>query len=380
MVAKKRFGLVLLSAALLGLTACSGSGSKPKPEPLPDMVPLVRASVAWNNPVGPVPSHFRIGMQQNRLAVASENGTVAVIDARSGKDVWRTKLNAEIRAGAGYDGHMAAVVTAANELTALVNGETAWKRRLDTAVFTPPLVAGQRIFVLGADQSISAFDGNTGSRLWSQPQNNAEPLILKQAGVLLAFDDTLVVGVPGRLLGLNPNNGTPKWDVPITRWNANRGSSDIERLIDMVGPAHRVGLNSLCVRAYQVGVGCVDVAARSIKWSQVSYGLTGLHGDANAVIATERDGVVHAWKRDSGDKLWTQTQLKYRDLGAPLVAGRTVAIGDGLGFVHLLSREDGSLLSRLPTDGSPITAPLVLSENLLIAATRSGNVFAWRPQ
>lgn len=379
MVAKKRFGLVLLSAALLGLTACSGSGSKPKPEPLPEMVPLIRASVAWNNAVGPVASHLRMSLQQHRLAVASENGTIAVIDARSGKDVWRTKLNADIRAGAGYDGHMAAVVTVGNELTAVVNGETVWKRRLDTTVFTPPLVAGQRVFVLGADQSVSAFDGNTGARLWTQTSNSSEPLVLKQAGVLFGFDDTLVAGLPGRLQGLNPNSGTPKWEIPITRWNANRGSSDIERLIDIVGPAHRIGSN-VCLRAYQVGVGCVDIAAQSIKWSHISSGLTGLHGDATTVVASERDGTVTAWKRDSGEKIWSQPQLKHRELGTPLLVGRSIAVGDGLGFVHLLSREDGSPLSRLPTDGSPIAAPLSLSDNLLIAVTRNGNLFAWRPQ
>lgn len=376
---KKRVRWVLFGAALLGLAACSSSGSKPKPEPLPDMVPLIRASVAWSNTAGPVPSHMRMNLQQNRLALASETGMVTVLDAPSGKDVWRLKLPTEIRAGVGYDGHMVAVVTANNDLIAMVNGEAVWKRRLDTTVFTPPLVAGQRVFILGADQSVTAFDGNTGSRLWAQTQNNTEALVLKQAGVLLGFDDTLVAGLPGRLIGLNPSSGTPKWEVPITRWNANRGGSDIERLIDIVGPAHRIDSN-LCLRAYQVGVGCVDVNSRSIKWSHVSSGLTGLHGNINTVVASERDGTVQTWKRDSGEKLWTQTQLKYRDLGAPLIAGRTVAVGDGLGFVHLLSRDDGSLLSRLPTDGSPIAAPLVLSDNLLIAVTRNGNVFAWRPQ
>jgi outer membrane protein assembly factor BamB len=302
-----------------------------------------------------------------------------VIDAQTGKDVWRTRLHTDIRAGAGYDGHMAAVVTVSNELTALVNAEAVWKRRLDTTVFTPPLVAGQRVFVLGADQSISAFDGNTGSRLWTQPQNNNESLVLKQAGVLIGFDDTLIVGLPGRLLGLNPNNGSPKWEIPITRSNASRGSSEIERLIDILGPAHRQGFD-LCLRAYQVGVTCVDLTTKRVRWSHASTGLTGVHGDANTVVTAEQDGTLQAWNRRSGDKLWTQAQLKHRELGTPLVAGGTVAVGDGLGFVHLLAREDGSLLSRLPTDGTPIAIPPVLSDNLLIAVTRNGNLFAWRPQ
>jgi outer membrane protein assembly factor BamB len=129
-----------------------------------------------------------------------------------------------------------------------------------------------------------------------------------------------------------------------------------------------------------VGVGCVDPSRRTIQWSHLSSGLHGLHGDASVLISTERDGTVIAWKRDTGEKLWSQTQLQRRDMGAPLLAGRTIAVGDGQGTVHLLSREDGSALARLPTDGSALSVPLVLIDNLLLAVTRSGNVFAWRPQ
>jgi hypothetical protein len=36
---------------------------------------------------------------------------------------------------------------------------------------------------------------------------------------------------------------------------------------------------------------------------------------------------------------------------------RRQVIGDATGFIHLLSREDGSLLNRLNTDGTPTYAP-----------------------
>jgi outer membrane protein assembly factor BamB len=61
-------------------------------------------------------------------------------------------------------------------------------------------VAGNRVFVLAADRSVSAFDGQSGRRLWSQ-QRPGEPLVLRQSGVLLAVGDTLVAGQGGRLVG-----------------------------------------------------------------------------------------------------------------------------------------------------------------------------------
>ena len=42
-----------------------------------------------------------------------------------------------------------------------------------------------------------------------------EPLVLRQSGVLLAVEDTLVAGLSGRLVGLNPLNGTLRWEAPI---------------------------------------------------------------------------------------------------------------------------------------------------------------------
>ena len=76
----------------------------------------------------------------------------------------------------------------------------------------------------------------------------------QQPGVLLAVGDTLVAGMGARLSGLNPGNGQPRWEVPVA---SARGVNEIERLIDLVGPAARVQ-GTVCVRAFQSAVGCVD--------------------------------------------------------------------------------------------------------------------------
>ncbi len=60
--------------------------------------------------------------------------------------------------------------------------------------------------------------------------------------------------------------------------------------------------------------------------------------------------------------------------------GRTVAIGDAFGYVHLLSREDGSLRQRLSTDGSAIAAAPVLAGNTLVVVTRNGGVHGFIPE
>jgi hypothetical protein len=57
-----------------------------------------------------------------------------------------------------------------------------------------------------------------------------------------------------------------------------------------------------------------------------------------------------------------------------------VIFGDVEGWLHFLSHDKGETLLRLRTDGSPIVAPLVRSQITVLAVTRKGGVFAFRPE
>lgn len=357
------------------LSGCFGGVPKPQPAELQPVVALVSASQSWNTRIGPVNFPLQAGVSGNSVAVASGDGSVALLDAGTGKDIWRAALNTAISAGVGSDGKVVAVVTKANEVVALQEGRELWRQKLGAQAFTAPLVAGARVFVLAADRSVSAFDGQTGRKLWTQQRPN-EPLVLRQSGVMLAVGDTLVVGLSGRLVGLNPGSGSVQWEAPIA---SPRGINDVERLVDLVGSVSRVG-DTVCARAFQASVGCVNAARGSLLWTKSASGAQGIDGDDRLLFGTESDGTVMAWRRSDGERAWSTDRLRYRGLTAPLVAGRSIVIGDSTGFVHLLSREDGSLLNRLTTDGSALSASPVLAGNTLIAVTYNGGVFGFKPE
>ena len=365
----------IVGLAALWLSGCSFSAKKPEPTPLPSVVALMGTQLAWTAQVGPGPAHAAPHVVGSRVFLAGAGGTVAAIDAETGRDIWRAALGTPLATGVGADGETAAVVTQANALVAVANGQERWRVQLPAKVLTAPLVAGGRVFVVTADRTVLAFDGGNGARLWSQPRPG-EPLVLNQAGVLLAVGDTLVAGLSGRLTGLNPQNGSVRWEAPIA---TPRGTNEVERLVDLVGPVSRVG-DSVCARAYSAAVGCVDASRGGVVWSQAAQGSVGVAGDDRLVFGTESDGRVRAWQRASGEAAWSTDRLKYRSLSAPLAVGRVVALGENTGTVHLLSREDGSELTRLSTDGSAIVGGPVLAGQVLLVQTRNGGVFAWRPQ
>lgn len=351
-----------------------GGAEKPKPAELQPVSGVIAARQAWVARVGPVTYPLQVSVSGAEVFVAGGEGQVAAIDTRTGRDLWRVAVG-PIAAGVGSDGKLAAVVTKSNDVVALQEGREVWRQKLFAEVYTAPLVAGGRVFVLAADRSVNAFDGQTGRKLWTQQRPN-EPLVLKQSGVILAVGDTLVVGLAGRLAGLNPVSGAVRWEVPIA---SPRGINDVERLVDLVGRVSRDG-DTVCGRAFQASIGCVNAARGSLLWTKPANGFQGIHGDDRFLFGTESDGTVIAWRRSDGERAWSSTSLRNRSLTAPLVIGRSIAIGDLAGFVHLLSRDDGALLSRFATDGSAIAAAPVLAGNTLVAVTRDGAVYGFVPE
>jgi outer membrane assembly lipoprotein YfgL len=371
-----RAATIVVAGVLAFLVACSSKPDRPQPADLGPNVPALGVRQSWSISLGgPVDFPLQVTLSDSGLFAASSTGQVVSLDPDTGRELWRAQVGAPISAGVGAQGDAAAVVTKANEVVLIRAGEVRWRHRLSTSSRTAPLVAGGRVFVLGADRSVVALDGASGRRLWQQGRPG-EPLVLQQAGVILAVGDTLVVGSSGRLLGMNPLNGTLRWDAPVA---TPRGTNDVERLVDLVGRVSRVE-DDLCVRAFQVAVGCVDAARGAVRWTRPAVGADGLHGDARAVFGTELDGRVTAWRRDNGEPLWRVDRLRWRQLTAPLLIGRSVAIGDSTGLVHLISRDDGAPMNRLSTDGSGIAGAPMQAGNTLIVATKAGRLFGFRPE
>ncbi|MDP1901256.1 MAG: outer membrane protein assembly factor BamB [Rubrivivax sp.] len=364
--------LAWLALALGGLVACSTD--KPKPTPLETYAPKIAGREVWQARVGPIGFPMVPAVHEGVFYVASGEGDIRALQADSGAVLWQAQAGGPLAAGVGSDGRFTSVVTRGNEVVTFDNGRETWRKRVPSAVVTPPLVAGERVFVMGVDRAVHAFDAIDGRRLWSF-QRPGDALTLAQASVVGAYRNTLLVGQGQRLAGLDPLRGTVQWEVPMA---APRGTNEVERLADLIGPMLRVG-DRVCMRAFQAAVACADAASGTLLWSRNVGGVQAVGGNAEQVFGADASDRISAWHAGSGDVAWTSEKLLYRGLSGALAAGPAVVFGDSEGWVHFLSAATGEPQLRLPTDGKPVIGTPVLSGTTMLVTTQAGGLFAFRP-
>jgi len=363
-------GRALLAVGLL-LAACASE--KPKPTPLETIEPQLRGNTVWTSRLEAVKFPLAVQARDGAFVVAGGGGAVAALDATNGAERWRASAGTSLLAGVGRDGRFAAVVTRDNEVVVFERGTELWRKRLNSRVTTAPLVAGERVFVMGVDRVVGAFDALDGRPLW-RLQRPTDALTLSQPGVLSAYKDTLIVGQGGQLLGVDPLRGSVRWEQSMAN---TRGTNEIERLSDLVGPPLRLG-DVLCARAFQSAVGCARADNGILRWSRNVGGVQPVGGDSELVVGADASDRVTAWKTVNGDIAWTQEKLLYRGLSGPLTTESAVLFGDSEGWVHALARNDGRLLARWSTDGSAVVAPPVRLGDTVLVVTRNGGLYAFR--
>lgn len=373
---KRAVLISLLAASLSGCSTISSTwnswfgDSKNKPAALEVLSGPATGRVVWSSKSDSINFPLSIATPGDRFVVASSDGAVRALAAADGRELWRGEAGAKLLAGIGSDGRYAAVVNRDNELVVLDAGRVAWKKALPTPVVAAPLVAGERVFALTLDRQVLAFDALDGRKIW-ELKRPGEPLTLAKAGVLMAYKDTLIVGQGPRLAGVDPVTGILRWEASVA---TPRGTNEVERLADLVGPAVRQG-ELICARAFQSSVGCVNAERGGAVWNRLVGGANGIGADDQVVVAGDASDRLSAWRLANGDLAWSADQFQLRKLSAPLVTAKQVLIGDFEGQLHLLDRDTGKTRSRIPTDGSAVVTAALLGDTALFA-TKNGGLFA----
>ncbi|HWT37331.1 MAG TPA: outer membrane protein assembly factor BamB, partial [Paraburkholderia sp.] len=244
-------------------------------------------------------------------------------------------------------------------------------------ILSPPLVGNGLVVVRTVDGQITAFNAQTGEQKWNY-RNRAVPLNLRvSSGMTFAGDQAVLAGFPGgQFAAINLQTGDAYWSTPVSY---PKGVTEVERINDVTGPPTLVGAET-CAVTFQGQLGCFDANSGRALWEKAFSSTSGLAQDDRVVVAGDDWAVVSAYDAATGKQLWRNDQLKSRDVSVPLLLGHAAVVGDYKGFVHFLSRDDGTFVARTKTDGSAITAAPVLAGDTLIVQTHDGDLYGFRPR
>ena len=187
------------------------------------------------------------------------------------------------------------------------------------------------------------------------------------------YRGAVFAGFPGgRLVAVSAVNGNLIWEATVA---LPKGATELERVADVSSVPVTDG-RQVCAAAYQGRVACFGTVKGELLWARDFSSISGLSMDARNIYAADEKSAIVAFDRSNGASLWKQDKLYGRNVTAPALAGRFLAVGDLQGYVHFLSREDGSFVARVATDGTPIIAQPVSFEDHVVVQTLKGGVYA----
>ncbi|SEA37971.1 outer membrane protein assembly factor BamB [Paraburkholderia sartisoli] len=377
----KRYAVpVACAMTVLTMAACSSTKDERRvPTPLTEFKPVLDVQQTWKSSVGKAGRYlFAPVAVGNAVYAAGANGSVAKIDAQTGKDIWRTKVDDDLSAGVGSDGNLTAVGALKGGVFVLgPDGKLLWKGIAPGEIISPPLVGNGLVIVRTVDGQITAFNAQTGEQKWNY-RNRAVPLNLRvSSGMTFAGDQAVLAGFPGGgFAAINLQTGDAFWQTPVSY---PKGVTEVERINDVTGAPALVGAQT-CAVTFQGQIGCFDANSGRAVWEHKFSSTSGVAEDDTVVVAGDDWAVMHAFDAVTGRPLWTNDKLKSRDVGVPFLLGHAAVVGDFQGYVHFLSRDDGSFVARMKTDGSAITAAPVLAGDTLVVQTHDGDLYGFRPR
>ena len=374
----RRAGLALL---LAGLTGCAGvsdwfssADNREKPAALVEFKPTAAAGIAWRGSVGAAGGWvFTPAAVGGSVYAAGRDGWISRFDAESGRVMWRIDAGRKLSAGVGVGEGLVLAGTEKGEVLAFdLDGKALWQARVSSEILSAPQAADSVVVVRAGDGQIFGLNVRDGKRKWVYQRALPALSIRNYAGVAVTRGAVFAGFAGGKLVALNLANGNVGWEATVAQ---PRGATELERIADVTSlPV--VDENRVYVVAYQGRLACFDAGNGNLIWARELSSTAGLALDERNVYVPDARGAVHALDKLTGASVWKQDKLAARRLSAPVAGDRQVAVGDGQGYVHFLSREDGAFSARIATDGGPIAAPLVEMDHGVLAQTQNGGLFA----
>lgn len=265
----------------------------------------------------------------------------------------------------------------AGHVAAAANLTVAWRVNAgrgssrSSALTTPPVASETAIFVVDADQTVRAFDLNTGSKLWQRElkSGNSRDKVGIGSGIALAGNRLIVASGYGFVSALDASNGAEFWrrdmEAPMT------GSPTITD-----GRAF-VSSNNNEVFALDLETGEVLWSDQAIAESARVLGSPSSAAIEDIVITPYSSGEIIAYLAANGRRLWTEALSRpgqftpissINDIASrPVIGGGLVFAANQSGVMAAIDGRTGNRVWVQPVGST--SAPALVGEYIYVSGT-----------
>lgn len=337
--------------------------------------PVIQPKVIWSARVGTAESYdFTPATQNGAVYAANAEGEITRLDAANGKALWRVKAAEKLSGGVGVGENLVLVGTVKGNVLAYdQNGAFLWQSHVSSEVLSVPRFANGLVIVRAGDNRIFGLNAADGKRKWVYERVTPALSLRSSAGIVVDSGAVYAGYAGGKLVAIRAEDGRVIWETSITQ---PKGTTEIERIADITSLPVVDGTLVYAV-AYQGKIAAIDRATGRVVWNRDISSYSGMSAEDGRVYVAHSASAIYSLDYNTGRTYWRQGGLRNRNLTAPLPMGDTIVVGDLQGYLHFMSREDGSFSARLKTeDGAMMPQMLALGTTGFIAQNRNGGIFA----
>jgi len=325
-----------------------------------------------------------------KLYVIDANARVFALDAKTGRQIWRTELPAEGNGRSLFGGGVSVVgdrvfaSTGVGDVIALnaADGATVWKKRPGGPLRGAPTLANGHVYVMSQDNQLFALDQADGDVEWTETGT------LEATGVFgvaapAAAQGTVIAGYSsGELSAYRYENGRSLWGDALSRTSistsvASLTDIDADPVIDRgrvfaIGQGGRMASYELVSgqRIWEINIAGISTPSVVGEWVFVVTDEAKLLCIARATGKIRWISELQRWKnkkKKTGVFRWT----------GPLLAGNRLILVSTYGDMIYVDPATGTVQSTHDMHDSMSLSPVVAG-NMLYVLTDGGKLTAFR--
>lgn len=275
-------------------------------------------------------------LDKDLVIVGNSIDGVVAYKRSNAQELWRMNLQDGVEGGAVLENGIMYFGSSDGQLYAVkaISGDRIWSYPLGAEGLAPPLLVGDKLFVLGGNSVAHCLNAKSGKLLWTYNRREAANISVRGGAQPALAGSSIVFGFSdGSVVGLNPSSGAINWETNINR---NKRFRDVDATPVVDG-------DRIFISSYDGGLYALSVKDGTTLWIIEEGGYDQVAIRKNILFFSTSEGEVLAADKASGKIHWRVKNPKGISTG-PIYYKGTVVVGEMAGALRFLDAKNGDLL------------------------------------